>query len=63
MDQKNVKTQEKMILSVETGLSDFHKMVVTVKKTSYQTIDTQVIYFQDHSVFNDDKFRELLHKF
>ena len=39
---------------IETGLSDFHKMIVTVTKTSYRKIEPRVINYQDYKVFYNE---------
>ena len=46
--------------AIETGLSDFHKMVITVMKTTFQRLKPKLIYYRDYSVFSNDKFREEL---
>ena len=33
---------------IETGLSDFHKMIVTVTKTTFQKLDPKIIYYRDY---------------
>ena len=48
--------------TIEMGFSYFPKMIVTVRKTSYQTIETQVINYRDDKVISNDKFRDSLHK-
>ena len=42
----------------ETGLSDFHKMAVTVMKTSYRKIESRVINYQDYKSLSNEGFRE-----
>ena len=46
--------------AIETGLSDFHKMIVTVMKTSYQKIESKVINYWDYKSFSNEGFRESL---
>ena len=41
---------------IETGLSDFHKMIVTVMKTSYWKIEPRVINYRDYKSFSDNVF-------
>ena len=36
---------------IETGLSDFHNMIVTLIKTSYKKIEPRVINYQDYKSF------------
>ena len=45
---------------IETGLSDFHKMIVTVMKTSYRKIEPRVINYWDYKSFPNEGFRESL---
>ena len=42
---------------VETGLSDFHKMTVTIMKTSFEKLKPRVCYFRNWSEFCNKKFR------
>ena len=44
--------------AIETGLSDFHKMAITVMKTTFQKLKPKLIYYQDYIRFSNDKFRE-----
>ena len=43
----------------ETGLLDFHKMIVRVMKTSYQKIESRVVNFGDYKSLLSEVFREL----
>ena len=43
---------------IETGLSDFHRMVVTVVKTSFERLKPRVINYRDYKVFENQLFRE-----
>ena len=45
---------------IETGLSDFQKMIVTVMKTSYWKIEPRVINYRNYKSFSYEKFRESL---
>ena len=45
---------------VETGLSDFHKMIVTVMKTTNQKLDPKITHYRDYNTFCNDNFREHL---
>ena len=45
---------------IETGLSDFHKMIVRLMKASYRKIEPTVINYQDYRSFSNERFRELL---
>ena len=45
---------------IETGLSDCHKMIVTVMKTSYRKIEPRVINYRDYKSFSNEGFRESL---
>ena len=43
--------------AIETELSDFHKMVVTVVKKSFYKIEPKVINYRDYRNFSNDNFR------
>ena len=45
---------------METGLSDFRKMTVTVMNTSYWKIEPRVINYRDYKNFFNEGFRESL---
>ena len=40
---------------IETGLSDFHTMIVTVMKISYRKIEPMVINYRDYKSFSDER--------
>ena len=42
---------------IETGLSDFHKMILTVLKTKYQKIGPSVINYRSYKNFNESDFK------
>ena len=46
--------------TVETGLSDFHKMAVTVMKTTFPKAQPKIIYYRDYKNFDLSKFRSEL---
>ena len=45
---------------IETGLSDFHKMIVTVMKISYRKIEPRVINYRYYTSCTNERFREFL---
>ena len=45
---------------IETGLSDFHKVIVTVMKASYRKIEPRFINYRDCKSFSNQGFRESL---
>ena len=45
---------------VENGLSDFHKMVVSVFKTSFRKQKPKIIIYRDYKRFDNEKFSESL---
>ena len=47
---------------IETGLSDFHKMVVTVMKTTYRKLEPRIVYYRDFKYFCNNSFKESLQK-
>ena len=46
--------------TVGTGLSDFHKMVVLVFKTSFKKQKPKIVTYRDYKRFDNDKFKESL---
>ena len=46
--------------TVATGLSDFHRMVVTVMKTTFPKAEPKIIYYRDYKKFNLQDFRREL---
>ena len=46
---------------LETGLSDLHKMTITIMKASFQRLQPRIINYRDYRRFQNDVFRaELL---
>ena len=43
---------------VETGLSDFRKMIVTVIKTTFQKLDPKIIHYRDYRKYNNYSCRQ-----
>ena len=43
--------------AIETGLSDFHKLVVTVLKTAYKKSKPKIITYRSYKSFNNYGFR------
>ena len=48
--------------TVTTGLSDFHKMAVTVMKTTFPKAQPKIIYYRDYKNFDLYNFRTELRK-
>ena len=46
--------------AIEAGLSDFHKLVVTVLKTAYKKSKPKINTYRSYISFNNDGFRETL---
>ena len=44
----------------ETGLSDFHKMVTSVMKTTFRKTEPKAIKYRDYKFFCNGPFRESL---
>ena len=42
---------------VKAGLSDFHRMIVTVMKTSFQRLPPKIRHYRDYSNYDNNKFR------
>ena len=43
---------------VETGLSNFHKIAVTVMKTNFWKLEPKVINYGHYRYFSNDRFKE-----
>ena len=60
----NKKSNFQNSITVETGLSDFHKMTITVYKGRCKKLDPQIINYRNYKKFDGIKFREdLLRQF
>ena len=46
--------------TVETGLSDFHKIVASVLKTSFKKQRPNIVTYRDYKRFDNEKFRKSL---
>ena len=46
--------------TITTGLSDFHKLIVTVMRTTFPKSEPHIIRYRDVSRFNAEKFRKSL---
>ena len=44
--------------AMETGLSDFHKMIVTFSKIYFQEREAKVINYRDYQNFSNEEFRQ-----
>ena len=47
---------------VETGLSDFHRMVVTIMKTAFQKLPPKIRTYRNYNKFYNRKFQETVVK-
>ena len=45
---------------VGTGLSDFHRMTVTVMKTIFKKFEPRIIHYRDYKNFQSDQYRDEL---
>ena len=43
---------------IETGLSDFHKMVVTVMKATYRKLEPRIVHYHDFKYICNNSFKE-----
>ena len=43
---------------METGLSDIHKMVVSIIKTGFQKLKPRIVQYRDYIHFSNDDFRK-----
>ena len=46
--------------AIEMGLSDFHKMIVTILKTYFQKKEPKIIQYRDYKNFSEEEYREFL---
>ena len=46
--------------TLSTGLSDFHKMIVTVMKTTFPKAKPKIVFYRDYKTFVEVKFRNEL---
>ena len=42
---------------IETGLSDFHKMLVTVMKTNFRKLELKILNYRNYRYFSNDRFK------
>ena len=47
-------------LTMETGISDFHKMVITVLKICYKKEEPKIIHYRNYRTFSANLFKEEL---
>ena len=47
-------------LTIETGLSDFHKLIVTVLKVKHEKVPPKIIHYRDYKNFDSSKLLEKL---
>ena len=45
---------------IETGLSDFHKMTVSVLKCYFEKAEPKVIFYRDYKNFSNETFRSIV---
>ena len=45
-------------IAISTGFSDFHKMIITVLKSSFIKLKAREIYYRDYKNFSSNPFRE-----
>ena len=48
-------------LNVETGLSDFHKLTLTVLKTKFKKKPPKMITYRDFKTFSNQQFRNYIY--
>ena len=49
-------------LAIETGLSDFHKMTVTVLKMTFLKLTPKIVTYRNYKKFDNNSFREGISK-
>ena len=45
-------------LTIETGLSDFHKLIVTVLKVKHEKVPHKIMQYRDYKNFDSTRFFE-----
>ena len=45
-------------MAIETGLSDFHKMTITIMRSSYKKTRSKIISYRKYKTFHNTYFRE-----
>ena len=45
-------------MTISTGLSDSHKMIITVLKSSFIKLKAREMYYRDYKTFSTNSFRE-----
>ena len=45
-------------LTIETGLSDFHKLTVVVLNTYYKKLGPKIVEYRDYKNFSNSSFRD-----
>ena len=45
---------------IEIGLSDFHKIIVSVMKTTFQKLKPRIVQYRHYTQFSNDNFRKKL---
>ena len=56
LTKKPLRSQSSCV--VETGLSDFHRMILTVTKMTFQKLKRRVLNYKDYKHFNNERFRD-----
>ena len=46
--------------AIETGLSDFHKMIFTILKIYFQKKEPKIIQYRDYKSFSEEEYRKIL---
>ena len=54
--QRNLQFSRDEISTWYTRYTDFHKMTITVMKTSFQKLKPKLVYYRDYSMFSNNKF-------
>ena len=48
--------------AIETGLSDFHKMIATILKIYFQKKEPKIMHYRDYKNFSEVEYRKCLVK-
>ena len=47
-------------LTIETGLSDFDKLIATIQKVKHEKVPPKIIQYRDYKIFDSTRFFEKL---
>ena len=58
----DLRLPDNVTMKTKTGISDFHKMVITVLNSFYNNKKTKIIHYRNYKTFNANLFKKELNK-